>query len=133
MSLLVGTDLSNDPDLFSVPLSRKVVLPTCAAFDAHDFLFLNPPSPRPTHSQVYIGGAVDEADRMVASGKAKRDDFKFMLHLCGWAPGQLEAEIERGVWLSVATSANVSQKRTSEQHGATYSSQRRYFTPTGIK
>lgn len=60
---------------------------------------------------MYIGGAVDEADRMVATGKAKRDDFKFMLHLCGWAPGQLEAEIERGVWLSVATSTNVSQYR----------------------
>lgn len=58
--------------------------------------------------QVYIGGAVDEADRMVATGKAKVDDFKFMLHLCGWAPGQLEAEIARGVWLPVATSANVS-------------------------
>lgn len=61
---------------------------------------------------MYIGGAVDEADRMVATGKVKRDDFKFMLHLCGWAPGQLEAEIERGVWLSVATSTNVSQQRT---------------------
>ncbi|CBJ27043.1 conserved unknown protein [Ectocarpus siliculosus] len=56
---------------------------------------------------VYIGGAVDEADRMVASGRAKVDDFKFMLHLCGWAPGQLEDEIQRGVWMPVATSTNV--------------------------
>lgn len=46
---------------------------------------------------------------MVATGKAKVDDFKFMLHLCGWAPGQLQAEIDRGVWLPVASSANVSQ------------------------
>ena len=45
---------------------------------------------------------------MVATGKAKVDDFKFMLHLCGWAPGQLQAEIDRGVWLPVASSANVS-------------------------
>lgn len=50
---------------------------------------------------------MDEADRMVASGRARVDDFKFMLHLCGWAPGQLEDEIQRGVWMPVATSTNV--------------------------
>ncbi|CAN0136449.1 unnamed protein product, partial [Ectocarpus fasciculatus] len=62
-------------------------------------MFAAPLSPdRLSLPQVYIGGAVDEADRMVASGRAKVDDFKFMLHLCGWAPGQLEDEIQRGVW-----------------------------------
>eukprot|EP00752_Nemacystus_decipiens_P018726 g16789.t1 len=59
---------------------------------------------------VYIGGAVNEADHMVATGKANVDDFKFMLHLCGWAPGQLQAEIDRGVWLPVASSANIVMK-----------------------
>lgn len=72
------------------------------------------PPPRPPllsiyyHVKVYIGGAVDDANRMVAAGKAKAEDFKFYLHLCGWAPGQLEAEIERGVWFAAACSANVS-------------------------
>lgn len=51
---------------------------------------------------------MDEADRMVAAGKAKPEDFRFFLHLCGWAPGQLEAEIKRGVWFSAACSSNVS-------------------------
>lgn len=58
--------------------------------------------------KVYIGGAVEEADRMVATGKAKAEDFRFFLHLCGWAPGQLQAEIDKGVWFPAATSTNVS-------------------------
>ena len=58
--------------------------------------------------KVYISGAVDDADHMVADGRAKVDDFKFFLHLCGWAPGQLQAEIDRGVWFPAATSTNVS-------------------------
>ncbi|CAN0360550.1 unnamed protein product [Ascophyllum nodosum] len=59
---------------------------------------------------VCIGGSVEEANRMVATGGAKKDDFRFFLHLCGWAPGQLESEIERGVWFPAATSANVIMK-----------------------
>ncbi|CAB1105571.1 unnamed protein product [Ectocarpus sp. CCAP 1310/34] len=79
-------------------------------------VFAAPLSPdRLSAPQVYIGGAVDEADRMVASGRAKVDDFKFMLHLCGWAPGQLEDEIQRGVWMPVATSTNVSCKNNWRQ------------------
>ena len=58
--------------------------------------------------KVYISGAVDDADHMVADGRAKVDDIKFFLHLCGWAPGQLQAEIDRGVWFPAATSTNVS-------------------------
>lgn len=57
--------------------------------------------------QVSIGGDVDAADRLVASGKAKSEDFRFFLHLCGWAPGQLQREIDRGIWFAAASSANV--------------------------
>lgn len=64
-------------------------------------------------AKVYIGGAIDEADRLVSTGKAKAEDFRFFLHLCGWAPGQLEAEIERGVWFAAACSANVSSCQIS--------------------
>ena len=63
--------------------------------------------------KVCIGGSVEEANRMVATGGAKKDDFRFFLHLCGWAPGQLESEIERGVWFPAATSANVRLSRPS--------------------
>ncbi len=82
----------------------------CIAFEFFSVL-IAAPTHLQSQLQVYIGGAVNEADHMVATGQAKVDDFKFMLHLCGWAPGQLQSEIDRGVWLPVASSANVSQRR----------------------
>ncbi|CAN0499583.1 unnamed protein product, partial [Discosporangium mesarthrocarpum] len=57
--------------------------------------------------KVYVGGDIAVANSMVARGEAAASDFRFSLHLCGWAPNQLENEIKRGVWYAAATSGNV--------------------------
>ncbi|CAM9551339.1 unnamed protein product, partial [Choristocarpus tenellus] len=33
--------------------------------------------------------------------------FRFFLNLCGWAPGQLKEEIDRGIWYAVSASTNI--------------------------
>lgn len=59
---------------------------------------------------VYWGGDFEVAGDMVRAGAAHADDFRFFLRGCGWAPGQLQSEIDRGVWYAAATSANLINK-----------------------
>lgn len=55
---------------------------------------------------VYYGG-LPVAASMVRSGLAPPSDFRLLLGLAGWAPGQLSSEIESGVWHCVAASKSI--------------------------
>ena len=59
---------------------------------------------------VYLGG-YDSACELVKDGTLKPTDFKFFARYCGWAPGQLESECERGVWYPVACSRQLALKQ----------------------
>lgn len=68
----------------------------------------------PVASQgVYYGGLPSAAD-MVRSGLAAPSDFKLLLGLAGWAPGQLASEVDAGVWHCVAASRSVIMPRSGE-------------------
>mmetsp|Transcript_35714 Transcript_35714/g.47117 ORF Transcript_35714/g.47117 Transcript_35714/m.47117 type:complete len:277 (-) Transcript_35714:272-1102(-) len=51
---------------------------------------------------LYYGG-LKEALNDVQSGNAQPEEFKFFTKYCGWSPGQLDDEIENGIWVVVAT------------------------------
>lgn len=44
---------------------------------------------------VHVGGGIEHAQSMVTAGTAQPQDFRFMLQLCGWLPGQLQSEVMR--------------------------------------
>ncbi|GBG00046.1 hypothetical protein Rsub_12871 [Raphidocelis subcapitata] len=44
---------------------------------------------------------------MVRSGLAGAGDFRLLLGLAGWAPGQLAGEVASGVWYCAAASRGV--------------------------
>lgn len=69
----------------------------------------HPPSPCTLHwppQGVYFGG-LPSAASMVRSGLAAPSDFRLLLGLAGWAPGQLAAEVAGGVWACAAASRSV--------------------------
>ena len=50
---------------------------------------------------------LDGALALVGAGEAKKEDFWVFSGYCGWGPGQIEAEIERGSWHVAAASSKV--------------------------
>jgi len=46
---------------------------------------------------VYMGGTAS-IQESVRSGKSTPNDFRWFLRFAGWGPGQLESEVEAGVW-----------------------------------
>ncbi|GBF90268.1 transcriptional regulator [Raphidocelis subcapitata] len=52
---------------------------------------------------VYVGGE-NEAVARVAGGKLPASDFKFFSGALAWEPKELEAQMERGAWITAAAS-----------------------------
>jgi putative transcriptional regulator len=61
---------------------------------------------------VYLGGYDSACELVQQDGSTcHADEFKFFARYCGWAPGQLESECERGVWFPVAAAKELSLKQ----------------------
>ena len=61
---------------------------------------------------VYLGGYESACELVQQDGSTcLPDEFKFFARYCGWAPGQLESECERGVWYPIAAAKELSLKQ----------------------
>ena len=47
------------------------------------------------------------AQRLVANGHAKQDDFTLFVGYCGWGVGQLQGEVDRSSWYPAAADSSV--------------------------
>eukprot|EP00933_Yihiella_yeosuensis_P030740 TRINITY_DN24330_c0_g1_i1.p1 TRINITY_DN24330_c0_g1~~TRINITY_DN24330_c0_g1_i1.p1 ORF type:complete len:579 (+),score=91.74 TRINITY_DN24330_c0_g1_i1:20-1756(+) len=64
---------------------------------------------------VFMIDLVDAND-LVSSGKADKDDFLLLVGYCGWAPDQLQSELDRGgSWTLAAADRQALLGRLSEQ------------------
>jgi putative transcriptional regulator len=59
---------------------------------------------------VFLGG-YESACELVKTGEVEANDCKFFARYCGWGPGQLQSECERGVWYPVACSKQIALKQ----------------------
>lgn len=57
-----------------------------------------PPDTEQILSDTYGSSTLDPLRDLIASGRAESAEFVVYAGYAGWAPGQLEAEIERGDW-----------------------------------
>lgn len=53
------------------------------------------------------GGGVETIQELLTSGHGESDDVRFFLGYAGWAPGQLEDEIEQGGWILTRAPADL--------------------------
>ncbi len=61
---------------------------------------------------VYLGGYESACELVQMDGSTcDAEEFKFFARYCGWGPGQLESECERGVWYPVSAAKELSLKQ----------------------
>ncbi len=63
------------------------------------------PGARPVLPGVWIGGDFEQIRRLLRSGEARPDQFRFFLGYSGWGKGQLAEEFSSGSWLKTRGSA----------------------------
>ncbi|KAK9819916.1 hypothetical protein WJX72_003947 [[Myrmecia] bisecta] len=64
-----------------------------------------------TVSGVFQGG-VNAAQKAVRRGDLPAESFRWFTHYCGWGPGQLDKELEAGVWFAAAASPELILKQS---------------------
>lgn len=57
------------------------------------------PNSRHVTDEVYWGGSFEHLQTMLDSGEVSKQDILFFVGYSGWAPGQLEQELERKSWI----------------------------------
>ncbi|CAM9491664.1 unnamed protein product [Discosporangium mesarthrocarpum] len=57
--------------------------------------------------KVYVDGPVGRAAELVALGRASPKDFSVVVGASSWAQGQLEAELQAGVWIMAKAPAQL--------------------------
>lgn len=62
---------------------------------------------------VYLSN-LNELSSALDRGELSQGDFKVFIGYCGWAPGQLEQELENDVWFVGACSADVPFRHTDD-------------------
>ena len=60
----------------------------------------------PIMDGLYWGGSYKDLTTLIKSGKLPLSEVKFFIGYSGWAPGQLESEIERNFWVIADTDKN---------------------------
>lgn len=55
---------------------------------------------------LYFGGDYNGLFDDINDGNVREDEYRAFVGYCGWAPGQLEEEIENGTWFVKETNAN---------------------------
>jgi putative AlgH/UPF0301 family transcriptional regulator len=59
----------------------------------------------------------DEIQARIEDGRVAPEDTMWFYQYSGWGPGQLENECRHGVWLTVATSADLLLKELEFEKG----------------
>lgn len=67
----------------------------------------------PVIGNIRAAGYRDVVER-IETGQIGVDDCRFFCGYSGWAPGQLQAEIDAGVWYACAASDGIIMERSTD-------------------
>lgn len=90
-AILDGIEIDNIPVYIGGPVETDIL------FCLHSFDFI--PDAIHVAGNIYAGGDFDDIKQLVNSGFANNSNIRFFLGNSGWAPGQLNDEIDFNSWL----------------------------------